>query len=177
MQDPKSHPGDELRSGHTVKAFHGTTLERAMNILRVGFRKSLGVCGVGAYFDIGDSRSAVKRAIEKSGDALLARILEVELHPGNCIDLQAPEVVAELKRWQKDYRQQHGEAVYRSLEFSLQKELYLSQIHPDADVAMLIDTSQNHIVGMRNTQHIRILQIRAITSEEREQYDHSRIVS
>ncbi len=176
MQGSKSY-SSEMRLRHTVKAFHGTTLESAMNILRVGFRKSLGVCGVGAYFDIGDSRSAVKRAIEKAGNLLLARIVEVELALGNCIDLQAPEVVAEIKRWQSNYRQQFGEAVYRSLEFSLQKELYLSQIHPDADAAMLIDTSQNHIVGMRNTPNIRILQIRAITSEEIEQYDHSRIVS
>ena len=176
MQGSKSY-SSEMRLRHTVKAFHGTTLENAMNILQVGFQKSIGVCGVGAYFDIGDSRSAVKRAIEKAGDPLLARIVEVELDLGNCIDLQAPEVVAEIKRWQKDYRKQHGEVVYRSLEFSLQKELYLSQIHPDADAAMLIDQSQNHIVGMRNTPNIRILQIRTITSEEIEQYDHSRIVS
>ena len=82
-----------MRSERLVRAFHGTTLENAMNILRVGFQKTLGVCGMGAYFDIRDSRSAVERAIEKSENPLEARIIEVELHLGNCIDLQAPEVV------------------------------------------------------------------------------------
>ncbi|MBI1929076.1 hypothetical protein HYR99_33125 [Candidatus Poribacteria bacterium] len=175
MQESKSPPNDEMRSDRIVRAFHGTTLENAMNILRVGFQKTLGVCGMGAYFDIGDSRSAVERAIEKSENPLEARIIEVELHPGNCIDLQAPEVVATFKRWQSNYRQQFGEAVFHNRSFAAQKELYLSQIHPDADAAMLVDKSQNHIIGMQNTQNIRILQVRTISSEEIEQYGRSNV--
>ena len=175
MQNAESHSGDEMRLGHTVKAFHGTTLESAMNILRIGFQKSLGVCGFGAYFDIGDSRSAVKRAIKKSGDPLLARILNVELDLGNCIDLQAPAAVADFKRWQANYRQQFGEAVFQNRSFAAQKELYLSQVHPDADAAMLVDKSKNYIVGMRNIQNIRILQVRTLTSEEIEQYGRSNV--
>ena len=176
MQDPKSHPGDELRSGHTVKAFHGTTLERAMNILRVGFQKALGVCGVGAYFDIGASRSAVERAIEKSENPLEARILEVELHPGDCIDWQAPDVKAVFQSWQSSYRLRIGEETFRKTRYNTQKETCLIEQFLHADSATLIDEDGNRIIGMRNTKMIRILQVRLLTKEEIAQYEHSRTI-
>jgi hypothetical protein len=68
---------------------------------------------MGAYFDIGDSQSAVQQAIEKSENLLEARILEVELDLGNCINLQAPDIVVEFKPWQSNYRQRVGKEAFR----------------------------------------------------------------
>ncbi len=160
----------EGEPGLIVKAFHGTTLEYALSILRVGFHKFLGVCGIAAYFDIENVRSAVKRALKKAGSEDSARILEVELHLGKCVDLQASEVKVEFQRWQAKYRSRIGEADFRQTSYSRQKEIFLIECFPDVDSAMLIDQDGNKIVGMRNTRRIRILQTRTITQEEVEKY-------
>ena len=160
----------EGEPGLIVKAFHGTTLEGALSILRVGFHKFLGVCGIAAYFDIENVRSAVERALEKVESYELTRILEVELHLGKCIDLQAPEVKAEFQRWQAEYRIRIEETDFRQTSYSAQKEEFLADCFPDADSAKLINRFGNKIVGMRNTRRIRILQTRMITREDVEKY-------
>ena len=154
----------------TVTAFHGTTLERMLNIFRVGFQKFLGICGVAAYFDVSNIGSAVKRALEKAGSKSLARVLEVELNLSKCVNLQAPEVKSEFQKWQVEYRNRLGELDFLQIEYSLQKELFILERFPDADSAILIDRYGNQIVGMRNTQKIRILRARAITKEEMDKY-------
>jgi len=160
----------EGEPGLIVRAFHGTTLESALNILSAGFHKFLGVCGIAAYFDIENVRSAVKRALKKAESEELARILEVELHLGKCVDLQVPEVKAEFQRWQANYRNRIGEADFRKTSYSYQKEFFLIECFPDVDSATLIDQDGNKIVGMRNTRRIRILQTRVLTREEAEKY-------
>ncbi len=160
----------EGEPGSIVKAFHGTTLESALSILRVGFHKFLGVCGIAAYFDIENVRSAVEKALEKVEGYELTRILEVELHLGKCVDLQEPEVKAEFQQWQVEYRERIGDADFQQTQYSAQKEEFLADCFPDADSAKLIDRFGNKIVGMRNMQRIRILRARTITQERMEKY-------
>jgi len=69
-----------------------------------------------------------------------------------------------------ELKQMFGEANFLQTKYSDQKEEFLTDCFPDADSAKLIDRFGNKIVGMRNTQRIRILQARMITREEMEKY-------
>ena len=157
------NPNDKNNIGEIRNdAYHGTSLENAMSILKEGFRPGPGIIGIGAYFDLENVDSAIAKALERvNDDRSQATIIQAEVALGRSIDLSFdtnPIIREEFRRWQRLNRPQ-----LRELSFSAQREAFIQECCPDINTATYYDAdTQTTVICVRQTERIVILSARTL---------------
>lgn len=151
---------DEIRQD----AFHGTTLSNALSIVKEGFRKSRGILGTGAYFDLGNDQSSRFRLARLLTEETKV-IIQAEIDLGTVLDLGDKEIDEKFRQFQKILNQRLGTETPRQLGRGWQYDEFLSEygLNPDT---LRKRISGSDTIAVRSVERICILSIKDLEGRE-----------
>ena len=145
-------------------AFHGTTLPNAFSIVKERFRKSRGILGTGAYFDLGNDQSARLR-LARSSTTEIKVIIQAEIDLGAVLDLDDKEISERFRQFQRILNQRLGTATTRQFGRGGQYDEFLREygLNPDTLRKRISDFDT---IAVRSVERIHILSIKDLEGKE-----------
>lgn len=147
-----------------VDAWHGTSARNAESIARAGFIAKKGILGTGAYFDLEAALSAENRARLRYPNEPKV-ILRCELHLGNVLNLNNPEVDSRFRVFQRHLNRTLGVEATKALGRGGQIDLFIDEFPVPTHSVLKRDHRGVLVAAMRDTRRIRVLSIEKLQEE------------
>jgi len=146
-------------------AWHGTSAHNAESIARVGFITKKGILGTGAYFDLETALSAENRARLRYPDEPKV-ILRCELHLGNVLNLNNPEVDSRFRAFQRHLNRMLGVEATKALGRGGQIDLFIDEFPIPIHSVLKRDHRGVLVVAMHDTRRIKVLSVEKLQEQE-----------
>ncbi len=145
-------------------AFHGTTLQNALGIIREGFRKNRGILGTGAYFDLENDESCRLRLSLFPPEEQKV-IIQAEIDLGRVLDFDDDEIDTKFRQFQRELNRRLGKTIARELGRGGQYDAFIREYGFNPDT-LRKNISGFNTIAVRDVERIRILTIRDLQGRE-----------